>query len=60
MRFSCMPLDGIAARLGDRAAPAVRRVLVARRGFTAELRREASRRGDTSLIELDRIYDAND
>jgi uncharacterized protein len=52
-------LDGIAARLGDRAAPAVRRVLVARRGFTAELRREASRRGDTSLIELDRIYDAN-
>jgi uncharacterized protein len=51
-------LDRIAARLGDRAAPAVRRVLVARRGFTAELTREAKRRGDTSLVDLDRIYDA--
>jgi uncharacterized protein len=50
-------LDQIALRLGDRAAPSVRRVLVARRGFTAELTREAKRRGDTSLVDLDRIYD---
>jgi len=49
-------LDQIVARLDDRAADTVRRVLVARKGFTAELAREARRRGDTSLVGLDRIY----
>ena len=49
-------LDEIAAALGRRAAPVVRRLLVARSGFTAELRRSARQRGDVELVDLDRLY----
>ncbi len=49
-------LDQIAAALGDRGAPLVKRVLVARAGFTAELGREARRRPDVELVDLNRLY----
>jgi uncharacterized protein len=49
-------LDEIANALGDRGAAIVRRVLVGRAGFTAELQREARRRGDVELVDLDRLY----
>lgn len=49
-------LDEIAAALGKRAVPTVRRLLVARSGFTAELRRTVRQRGDVELIDLDRLY----
>jgi uncharacterized protein len=49
-------LDLITARLGERAAVDLRLVLVGRRGFTAELTREARKRGEVHLIDLDRIY----
>ena len=50
-------LDDLAGKLGDRAATEVKRLLVARGGFTAELERLAARRGDVELIGLDRLYD---
>ncbi len=52
-------LDGIAGHLGERAAADLRLVLVSRRGFTAELSREARKRAAVSLVDLDRIYDTD-
>ena len=52
-------LDEIAGGLGDRAAPMVKRLLVGRAGFTAELGREARRRADVELVDLDRLYGGN-
>ena len=49
-------LDEIAVALGDRGAPLIKRVLVARAGFTAELGRESRRRADVELVDLDRLY----
>lgn len=49
-------LDAATAALGSRAAATVKRLLVARAGFTAELRRVARRRGDVELADLDRLY----
>jgi uncharacterized protein len=49
-------LDEIALALGARAGTVVKRVLVARAGFTAELVRESRRRGDIELVDLDRLY----
>ncbi len=49
-------LDEIVVALGERAAPTVKRVLVARAGFTAELTRAARRRADIELVDLDRLY----
>ena len=34
----------------------VRRILVARAGFTVELTRAAARRGDVELVDLHRLY----
>lgn len=49
-------LDQIAVALGERGAPLIKRLLVARTGFTAELGRESRRRGDVELVDLDRLY----
>ncbi len=50
-------LDRIVSRLeGRNGNQHVRRVLVARSGFTTELSRAARRRPDTVLIDLDRLY----
>ena len=49
-------LDQIAGALGERGAPAIKRLLVARAGFTAELGRESRRRSDVELVDLDRLY----
>jgi uncharacterized protein len=49
-------LDQIAAALGERGAPLIKRIIVARAGFTAELGREARRRFDVELVDLDRLY----
>jgi uncharacterized protein len=49
-------LDHIATRLGARAAPNVKRIVVGRSGFTAELQRAVARRSDTELVDLDRLY----
>jgi len=49
-------LDAIVPVLGERAGAMVRRLLVGRKGFTAELRRVARRRADVELIDLDRLY----
>ena len=40
------------------AAP-LKRILVARSGFTVELHRAAKRRGDVELVDLMRLYDGN-
>ena len=45
-------IDAIRARKSQN----VRRLLVARRGFTADLKRTARRRGDVELIDLHRLY----
>jgi uncharacterized protein len=37
-------------------SPSIKRVLVARAGFTLELRRLAARRGDIELVDLARLY----
>ena len=52
-------LDDAIASLRAKTAPTVRRLLVARRGYTAELKREARRRGDVELIDLARLYDGS-
>jgi uncharacterized protein len=49
-------LDGIATKLGDRAGASVRKMLVARAGFSAELRRVSRTRSDIELVDLDRLY----
>ncbi len=49
-------LDEIAAALGDRASTGLRRLLVGRGGFTAELRRVARQRPDVELADLERLY----
>jgi uncharacterized protein len=49
-------LDTIAVDLGKRSAPTVKRLLVARSGFTAELRRLARNRPDVELADLRRLY----
>jgi uncharacterized protein len=49
-------LDEIALALGARAGTVVKRLLVARAGFTAELVRDARRRGDVELVDLNRFY----
>lgn len=49
----------IAQTLGPRAAPTVKRVLVARCGFTTEVRRQARVRGDIELVDLDRLYNGS-
>ena len=36
-----------------------KRILVARSGFTVELHRAATRRGDVELVDLQRLYDGN-
>lgn len=48
-------LDRIVDALGGKAS-AARRLLVARAGFTAGLRRAAARRGDVVLVDLPRLY----
>ncbi len=52
-------LDDAVEALRARKAPVVRRLLVARRGFTAELRRVARRRSDVELIDMARLYDGD-
>lgn len=52
-------LDLIATKLGDRAAPTVRRMLVARSGFSAELKRTSRTRSDIELVDLHRLYDGD-
>ncbi len=52
-------LDNIVERLGDRGAPMVKRILTARAGFTAELRRTARSRPDVELVDLDRLYNGS-
>ena len=52
-------LDDIAAALGDRAGAGLRRLLVGRGGFTAELRRMARQRPDVELADLERLYDGS-
>lgn len=49
-------LDDLARGLGAKAAPTVRRLLVARSGFTAELTRQVRSRADVELVDLDRLY----
>ncbi len=49
-------LDSIANDLGQRAAPTVKRLLVARTGFTAELRRLARSRPEVELADVSRLY----
>ncbi len=49
-------LDEIGQSLGKRAGSSVKRLLVARSGFSAELRRAARNRGDVELVDLDRLY----
>jgi uncharacterized protein len=49
-------LDSIANDLDKRAAPTVKRLLVARSGFTAELRRLARNRSEVELVDLSRLY----
>jgi hypothetical protein len=50
-------LDDLVALLGKRAAPDVKRLLVARSGFTSELARLAVCRHDVELVDLHRLYD---
>jgi uncharacterized protein len=52
-------LDTIATRLAARQASTIVRLLVARSGFTAELERLVSRRGDVQLVDLDRLYNGS-
>lgn len=52
-------LDRLVSELGSRAAPTVRRLLVARGGFTAQVQRLAHQRGDIELVDLDRLYGGN-
>ena len=52
-------LDRIAAKLGERAATSVRRMLVARSGFSAELKRTARVRNDVELVDLQRLYEGH-
>jgi uncharacterized protein len=52
-------LDHIVERLGERGAPMVKRILTARAGFTAELRRTAQLRPDVELVDLDRLYNGS-
>lgn len=49
-------LDELQPRLRDRALPTTKRLLVARAGFTAELRRLTRRRTDVELVDLERLY----
>jgi hypothetical protein len=49
-------LDRIVDRLTTKVSPEVRRLLFARSGFTAEVRRAARKRHDVELIELKRLY----
>ena len=49
-------LDAVVARLGARARPNARRLLVGRAGFTAELRRLARNRGDVELADIAGLY----
>jgi uncharacterized protein len=52
-------LDQIATKLGERAATSVRRMLVARSGFSAELTRTARVRSDVELVDLQRLYEGD-
>ncbi len=49
-------LDAVAMLLGERGAASVKRLLVGRAGFTAELERAISRRSDVQLVDLRRLY----
>lgn len=49
-------LDSLVGWLGMRAAPDTKRLLFARSGFTAELRRAARKRIDVELVDLKRLY----
>ncbi len=49
-------LDHVVGGLGERSAPAVKRLLVARSGFTAELRGAARSRTDVELADMKRLY----
>jgi AAA+ ATPase superfamily predicted ATPase len=49
-------LDAVIALVARRAKAQVKRLLVARGGFTSELRRTARRRRDVELVDLDRLY----
>ena len=53
-RLDSIELPPKTLRLGP-----IRRLLFARAGFTAELRRVAARRGDVELIDLERLYGGN-
>jgi uncharacterized protein len=48
-------LDAAVETVGA-ASATVKRLLVSRGGFTAELRRVARRRGDVELVDLHRLY----
>jgi hypothetical protein len=52
-------LDQIVTKLGERAATSVRRMLVARSGFSAELKRTARVRSDVELVDLQRLYEGD-
>jgi uncharacterized protein len=52
-------LDAIADRLGNHRGPDLKRLIVARSGFTAELERIASGRGDVELVDLRRLYEGS-
>jgi hypothetical protein len=49
-------LDEVAKVLGDRATPAVKRIIVGRGGFTAELERLSRARADIQLVDLPGLY----
>jgi uncharacterized protein len=49
-------LDGLVHQLSDSVPPSAKRLLFARSGFTAELKRAARQRGDVELIDLQRLY----
>ena len=49
-------LDDVVARLGQRAAPEVHRLVVSKAGFTVELERLAARRPELQLVDLHRLY----
>lgn len=49
-------LDEVVRLIGARAKPTVRRLLVARGGFTSELKRRVRARPDVELVDLARLY----
>jgi uncharacterized protein len=52
-------LDALAAGVKELATAPLKRVLVARSGFTSELQTAARRRGDVELVDLHRLYNGD-